>query len=215
MKDNPLHQLTGLFEATHQHLQKQASRSVDTALVVRNWLFGYYIVEFEQGAADRAELYGRKLLPHLSQKLKDLGLKGLGVTNLKQCRSFYQNYSEMGQTASDPSLPSKKIHSGVSEISRTLSDSSILCSPTEREKLDHLVTSLYAGMKLNLTPLFKKSLKKFTKKWPKLISRVIEALDDPTEESYQPKLKTHVSPLARKLSWSHFLLLIPLLMRGA
>ena len=37
-------------------------------------------------------------------------------------------------------------------------------------------------MKLNLTPHFKTSLKKFTKKNPKLISPVIEALDDLTEE---------------------------------
>ncbi|MBF0245713.1 MAG: DUF1016 domain-containing protein, partial [Planctomycetes bacterium] len=81
--NDPLLRLTSLFEATHRHLQKQAARSVDTALVVRNWLFGHYIVEFEQGDADRAELYGKKLLPHLAKNLKNRGIKGLGVTNLK------------------------------------------------------------------------------------------------------------------------------------
>ncbi|WP_261341018.1 hypothetical protein [Candidatus Scalindua japonica] len=36
-----LSKLIGLFEQTHNQLQKQASRSVDIALVVRNWLFGW------------------------------------------------------------------------------------------------------------------------------------------------------------------------------
>lgn len=29
-----------------------------TVVVVRNWLFGWYIVEFEKGSTERAELYG-------------------------------------------------------------------------------------------------------------------------------------------------------------
>jgi hypothetical protein len=37
-------------------MQTQAARSVDIVLVVRNWLFGWYIVEFEGGGADRIDL---------------------------------------------------------------------------------------------------------------------------------------------------------------
>ena len=40
--------LIGLFEQTQTTMQTQAARSVDIALVVRNWLFGWYIVEFEK-----------------------------------------------------------------------------------------------------------------------------------------------------------------------
>ncbi|MBF0196430.1 MAG: type II toxin-antitoxin system mRNA interferase toxin, RelE/StbE family [Planctomycetes bacterium] len=57
-------------------------------------------------------------------------------------------------------------------------------------------------MKLNLTPHFTKSLKKFTKKNPKLINRVIEALDALAEEPYQPKLKTHKLTGKLKDSWA-------------
>lgn len=35
--------LVGLFAQTQSELLKQAARSVDIALVVRNWLFGWYI----------------------------------------------------------------------------------------------------------------------------------------------------------------------------
>ena len=54
-------QLLALFKETYLELQQRAARSVDTSLVIRNWLFGWYIVEFEQGGSDRAE-YGANLL---------------------------------------------------------------------------------------------------------------------------------------------------------
>ena len=62
-------QLLTLFQETHLELQKRAARSVDTALVIRNWLFGWYIVEFEQGGADRAELYGKRLIERIAEEL--------------------------------------------------------------------------------------------------------------------------------------------------
>ena len=46
--------LLEIFEQTQAAMQLQAARSVDIALVVRNWLFGWYIVEFENGGAERA-----------------------------------------------------------------------------------------------------------------------------------------------------------------
>jgi hypothetical protein len=76
--------LVGLFAQTQTAMQNKAARSVDIALVVRNWLFGYYIVEFENAGAERAELYGKKLLQRLSAELKKSGLKGVSLTNLKQ-----------------------------------------------------------------------------------------------------------------------------------
>ena len=89
--------LVGLFEQTQTAMQTQAARSVDIALVVRNWLFGWYIVEFENGGAERAELYGQKLIKRLSEELKKSGLKGMSQTNLKQFRLFYESYKKIGQ----------------------------------------------------------------------------------------------------------------------
>jgi predicted nuclease of restriction endonuclease-like (RecB) superfamily len=66
------------------------------ALVLRNWLVGAYIVEFEQKGADRAK-YGARLLETLALDLKAKGIKGLGFTTLKMCRLFFQTYPTIGQ----------------------------------------------------------------------------------------------------------------------
>ncbi len=95
--------LVGLFEQTQTAMQKQAAKSVDIALVVRNWLFGWYIVEFENGGAERKELYGKALIKRLSEELKKAGLKGMSQTNLKQFRLFYETYKKIGQAVPDQS----------------------------------------------------------------------------------------------------------------
>jgi predicted nuclease of restriction endonuclease-like (RecB) superfamily len=96
-------QLLTLFQQTHRELQNRAARSVDIALVIRNWLYGWYMVEFEQAGADRAELYGKNLINRLSEELKGLGLKGVSSTSLKQYRAFYTAYKDISQAVSDPS----------------------------------------------------------------------------------------------------------------
>lgn len=118
--------LVSLFEQTQNAMQSQAARSVDIALVVRNWLFGWYIIEFENGGADRAELYGKKLFEKLALRLKQSGLKGLSVTNLKLYRSFYESFKKIGQTVSDQSRIElqniRQTLSGESQISQALSE---------------------------------------------------------------------------------------------
>ena len=51
---------------------------------MRNWLIGFYIVEFEQNGEDRAK-YGEFLLKNLEQKVN---LKGLNITLFKRSRVF-------------------------------------------------------------------------------------------------------------------------------
>lgn len=99
-------ELIKLFQSTHIEMQKRVAKSVDISLVVRNWLFGWYIVEFEQGNATRKELYGTKLMPKLAKELKLLGLKGTSLTNLKKFRFFYSEYKQIGQALPDQSLTS-------------------------------------------------------------------------------------------------------------
>lgn len=48
-------------------LKDQAVRAVNISLTLRNWFFGYYLVEFEQNGKDRAE-YGKGLLQRLRKK---------------------------------------------------------------------------------------------------------------------------------------------------
>lgn len=92
--------LVKVLSATHQQLQAQAARSVDTALVVRNWLFGWHLVEFENATARRQEVYGKKLVDKLSVALSSQGIKGVSPTNLRLCRSFYESFQKIQQTVS-------------------------------------------------------------------------------------------------------------------
>jgi hypothetical protein len=94
-----LEKLVQTLSQTHRSLQQQATRSVNFSLVVRNWLFGYYIVEFEQRGSDRAQ-YGSRLLAGLSNRLKSTGIPSCSVSNLRNFRQFYQTYSEIHQTVS-------------------------------------------------------------------------------------------------------------------
>ena len=71
--------LVDTIHHTHQSFQQKAIKAVNINLTLRNWLIGYYIVEFEQKGEDRAQ-YGEQLVPSLSKKL---GIKGLAETNLK------------------------------------------------------------------------------------------------------------------------------------
>lgn len=100
-------QLVARCQQIHVALQQQAVRTVDVALVVRNWLFGYYIVEFEQHGADRAT-YGQRMLVALAEQLKAHAIKGVSATNLKLTRQFYLTFRTISQTPSDQ-FPSPEI----------------------------------------------------------------------------------------------------------
>ena len=47
-------QLATIITDTHQQLQQSAVKAVNQCQTVRNWLMGFYIVEFEQNGEDRA-----------------------------------------------------------------------------------------------------------------------------------------------------------------
>ena len=61
--------LVALCRRPHDQTQRSAARAIDRSLVAGNWLFGWYIVEYEQNSADRAE-YGSQTLKRLSAALK-------------------------------------------------------------------------------------------------------------------------------------------------
>jgi predicted nuclease of restriction endonuclease-like (RecB) superfamily len=79
------------IEETHLHFQRQAVRAVNISISIRNWLLGYYIVEFEQKGEDRA-VYGEKIVKNIAEKIS---IRGLGETNLKLSRQFYKTYPEL------------------------------------------------------------------------------------------------------------------------
>ena len=81
-------------------------------LVVRNWLFGWYIVEYQQNGSDRA-IYGKQLLIRLSDALCSRMGKGYSVDNLELMRKFYSAYSDIQQAV--------PVKSSIQHISEKLS----------------------------------------------------------------------------------------------
>lgn len=73
-------------------LQSQAAHAVNLALTARNWLIGYYIVEFEQHGEDRAK-YGDQLINNLA---KQLNQKGFEPRRLREFRHLYEVYPSLG-----------------------------------------------------------------------------------------------------------------------
>jgi hypothetical protein len=76
---------------THSHFQQQACKAINVSLTLRNWLIGYYIIEFEQNGEDRAA-YGTGLLNKLAIQLN---IKGLVSAELSRCRQFYRCYPQI------------------------------------------------------------------------------------------------------------------------
>ena len=86
------------IDSTCNIMQVQAINSVSKSLTLRNWIIGYYIVEYEQMGQDRAK-YGDKLIVNISKKLSHI--KGMSTTNLKLFKMFYLSYPQISQTVSN------------------------------------------------------------------------------------------------------------------
>jgi predicted nuclease of restriction endonuclease-like (RecB) superfamily len=83
--------LTQIIEETQNVLQKKALSVTNQLLVIRNWLVGFYIVEFEQHGKDYSQ-YGDKIISSLAKHFNKKKIKGFSGTNLKLFRQFYLTY---------------------------------------------------------------------------------------------------------------------------
>lgn len=90
--------LISFLSIINQQLREQSLRAVNTSLTLRNWFFGYYIVEFEQNGNDRAG-YGKALLATISGELKLLGIPNTDERELRRFRQFYLAYPEIANRA--------------------------------------------------------------------------------------------------------------------
>lgn len=75
----------------NEQLREQAIRAVNTSLTLRNWFFGFYILEFEQSGKDRAE-YGKGLLANIAAEMKALAIPNTDERELRRYRQFYITY---------------------------------------------------------------------------------------------------------------------------
>ena len=84
--------LVGRINKVQDVRQAQAAHAINLALTARNWLVGYYIVEFEQNGEDRAK-YGENLLNRLAQSINK---KGFEPRSLRVYRRIYLVYPQLG-----------------------------------------------------------------------------------------------------------------------
>jgi predicted nuclease of restriction endonuclease-like (RecB) superfamily len=99
--------------STTVRLQENVAAVAVQALVLRNWLVGAWLVEFEQSGKDRAK-YGQKLLESVAADLAKKEIKGLTDPRvLRDCRVLYRVYPqirgsvtrEFGMLALPPDTP--------------------------------------------------------------------------------------------------------------
>lgn len=75
----------------NEELREQSLRAVNTSLTLRNWFFGFYIVEFEQNGKDRAG-YGKALLANIATAMQGLAIPNTDERELRRYRQFYMAY---------------------------------------------------------------------------------------------------------------------------
>lgn len=121
---------------THSHFHQQATRAINVSLTLRNWLIGYYIVEFEQKGEDRAT-YGSKLLDSLAAKLS---IKGLVSAEISRCRQFYFCYPQIlgALTQEFKNLVPQHILGTLSQDSNMGVEPSIMASSTPQSTKSNL-----------------------------------------------------------------------------
>lgn len=144
---------------THTVLQSDTIKAINRNLTLRNWLIGFYIVEFEQKGEDRAQ-YGTNLLKTLEEKVNT---RGLTETLFKLSRQFYTAYPQIKDVLENqlnaicPTVSDKfslQLIPVTSSIRATLSyelqntDNQLLCLPPEK-----LITHLSFSHIAELLPI--------------------------------------------------------------
>jgi predicted nuclease of restriction endonuclease-like (RecB) superfamily len=90
--------LIKFITGTTVRLQENVAAVANQALVIRNWLVGAWLVEFEQSGKDRAK-YGQKLLESVAADLAKKEIKGLSDPRvLRDCRVLYRVYPQIRGT---------------------------------------------------------------------------------------------------------------------
>lgn len=110
--------LSDLIQQLHQSAYSATVKAINRFATVRNYVIGYYIVEYEQHGSDRA-IYGDKLLKRIVERVNR---RGINETLLTNCRKFYQEYPQLLAFLEEKNpMPSEK---------------SLQISPMPSEKLD-------------------------------------------------------------------------------
>ena len=115
--------LSELVLQLHDSAYSATVKAINRFATIRNYVIGFYIVEYEQHGNDRAK-YGDRLLKRLAESVNK---RGINETILKNCRRFYLAYPQIKDylTAISPTTSEKSLGK-----SPTASDKSSQISPT-------------------------------------------------------------------------------------
>jgi len=107
--------LSELVLQLHDSAYSATVKAINRFATIRNYVIGFYIVEYEQHGNDRAK-YGDRLLKRLSERVNR---RGINETLLTNSRKFYLTYPQIKDylTAISPTASEKS-----AEKSSTLSD---------------------------------------------------------------------------------------------
>lgn len=86
--------LIAAITSVHEISRAHAVGAVNRHHVLRNWVIGAYVVEFEQEGEDRAR-YGSTLLKRLSADLCSKEVPGTSVDQLERMRALYFTYPQI------------------------------------------------------------------------------------------------------------------------
>ena len=119
--------LSDLVLQLHDSAYSATVKAINRFATIRNYVIGFYIVEYEQHGNDRAK-YGDRLLKRLAESVNK---RGINETILKNCRRFYLAYPQIKDylTAISPTASEKSLGK-----SPTASDKSSQISPTASDK---------------------------------------------------------------------------------
>lgn len=84
--------LSELVSQLHDSAYSATVKAINRFATIRNYVIGFYIVEYEQRGKDRAK-YGDRLLKRL---VESVSKRGINETLLKVSRAFYLNYPQIG-----------------------------------------------------------------------------------------------------------------------
>ena len=108
--------LSELVLQLHDSAYSATVKAINRFATIRNYVIGFYIVEYEQHGNDRAK-YGDRLLKRLAESVNK---RGINETILKNCRRFYLAYPQIKEY--------------LTAISPTASEKSLGKSPTASDK---------------------------------------------------------------------------------
>jgi predicted nuclease of restriction endonuclease-like (RecB) superfamily len=165
--------LVKAIQSATSQLQGRVATVANQALVLRNWLVGADLIEFEQNGKERAK-YGDGLLERVAKDMLRAGTTGLHARVLRTCRQVYLIYPQIRLTLSAESTASL-----LDPVRRTVSRDLALQIPVTASPKSKSSIRPTPSAELP-TPLSPEALLHLS--WSKLVELI--AIDDPWKRAF-------------------------------